>query len=133
MPLFRNRVDAGYRLARYLLDYRGDPRTIVLALPRGGVPVGYEIATALHVPLDVYTVRKLGVPGHEELAMGAVAGDGEYIVDERTIELAGVTRAEFQDALARELAELNAAKPHIATTAPSRTFAVRRFCWSTTA
>jgi len=106
MPLFRDRTDAGRQLARCLLDYRRDPRAIVLALPRGGVPVGYEIATALQVQLDVYTVRKLGVPGHEELAMGAVASDGEYVVDERTIELAGVTPAEFADTLARELAEV---------------------------
>ena len=72
-PLFRNRREAGRRLAAALREYAGRPDTIVLALPRGGVPVAYEIAEALHVPLDVFVVRKLGLPWQEELAMGALA------------------------------------------------------------
>ncbi|HTX55713.1 MAG TPA: phosphoribosyltransferase family protein [Candidatus Acidoferrales bacterium] len=106
MPLFRDRADAGRRLARFLTVYAHDPSAIVLALPRGGVPVAYEVAISLQLPLDVYIVRKLGVPGHEELAMGAVTSDGKYIFDERTMQLAGVTEHEFQATLARELAEL---------------------------
>jgi predicted phosphoribosyltransferase len=78
----------------------------VLALPRGGVPVGYEVGHALHLPLDVYVVRKIGVPGHEELAMGAIASDGTYVVDERTVALARVDHRAFEAALQREAAEL---------------------------
>ena len=70
---FHDRIDAGRRLANELRDYEDRPEVIVLALPRGGVPVGFEVARALHAPLDVFVVRKLGVPGHEELAMGAIA------------------------------------------------------------
>ena len=69
---FRNRRDAGRRLAAALRTYANRSDVIVLALPRGGVPVGYEVATALDVPLDVFVVRKLGLPWHEELAMGAL-------------------------------------------------------------
>ena len=106
MALYGDRADAGRRLAGYLAEYARDRRPIVLALPRGGVPVGYEVAKALRAPLDVYIVRKLGVPGHEELAMGAVASDGSYVVDQATVDLAGVTRASFEATLARELGEL---------------------------
>src|SRR5260370_29191311 len=74
--LFRDRRDAGRFLAGLLEKYRGRPDVIVLGLPRGGVPVAYEVATALGVPLDVFVVRKLGVPGREELAMGAIASGG---------------------------------------------------------
>src|SRR5215208_8348631 len=70
---FRDRSDAGRQLAAQLARYAGRPDVVVLALPRGGVPVGYEVARELGAPLDVFLVRKLGVPGHEELAMGAVA------------------------------------------------------------
>ncbi|HTZ56185.1 MAG TPA: phosphoribosyltransferase [Candidatus Acidoferrum sp.] len=106
MVLFRDRADAGRQLSAWLGKYRGDPSAIVLALPRGGVPVAYEVATALSLPLDVYTVRKLGVPGHEELAMGAVASGGSYVVDTHLLELAQVTPEEFHTTLARELGEL---------------------------
>ena len=70
---FRNRTEAGRLLASKLLRYANRPDVIVLALPRGGVPVALEVAKALNAPLDVFIVRKLGVPGHEELAMGAIA------------------------------------------------------------
>ncbi len=106
MSLYRDRADAGRRLAAGLTEYARGREPIVLALPRGGVPVGYEVAKALGVPLDVYIVRKLGVPGREELAMGAVASDGSYVVDEATVAASGVTRAQFQTTLARELAEV---------------------------
>jgi predicted phosphoribosyltransferase len=69
--IYRDRIEAGKRLAVELTDYANRPDVLVLALPRGGVPVAYEVACALHAPLDIFLVRKLGVPGHEELAMGA--------------------------------------------------------------
>ena len=79
MKPFRDRAEAGRRLAEKLVDYAGRPDVLVLALPRGGVPVGYEVARALEAPLDVFVVRKLGVPGHEELAMGAIASGGAWV------------------------------------------------------
>src|SRR5215217_3705282 len=79
---FRDRRHAGQILARQLADYADRPDVLVLALPRGGVPVGYEVALALRAPLDVFLVRKLGVPGHAELAMGAIATGGVYVLNE---------------------------------------------------
>jgi putative phosphoribosyl transferase len=79
---FRDRRDAGRRLVAKLQEYAGRPDVVVLALPRGGVPVGYEVADALNAPLDVLLVRKLGVPGHEELAMGAIASGGVRVLDD---------------------------------------------------
>jgi putative phosphoribosyl transferase len=78
---FRDRSEAGRLLARELSQYADREDVIVLALPRGGMPVGFEIARALHVPLDVFVVRKLGVPGHEELAMGAIASGGVLVIE----------------------------------------------------
>jgi predicted phosphoribosyltransferase len=106
MALFRNRADAGRQLAKHLAHYMLDPNAIVLALPRGGVPVAYEVALALKLPLDVYIVRKLGVPWHEELAMGAVAADGSYVIDEAIVNAAGVRPEEFRQTWERELGEL---------------------------
>jgi predicted phosphoribosyltransferase len=85
-PVFLDRADAGRRLATRLSDYANDPDVIVLALPRGGVPVAAEVAEALHAPLDVFLVRKLGVPGHAELAMGAIASGGVRVLNEDVIE-----------------------------------------------
>src|SRR5216117_2797871 len=79
---FRNRRDAGKFLAGRLKHLANDPNAIVLALPRGGVPVAYEVAKELNAPLDVFLVRKLGVPGHEELAMGAIASGGVRVLNE---------------------------------------------------
>ncbi len=104
--MLRDRAEAGQQLAVLLNQYAGRPDVIVLALPRGGVPVAYEVAHALHLPLDVYVVRKLGVPGHEELAMGAIASDGSYIIDPFTVETARVNREAVERALHREAAEL---------------------------
>src|SRR3989440_5631721 len=83
--VFRDRRDAGRVLASLLESYRDRPDAIVLALPRGGVPVGYEVATALGAPLDVFLVRKLGVPGREELAMGAIACGGIVVVNDDVV------------------------------------------------
>ena len=82
------------------------PDVIVLALPRGGVPIGYEVARRLRAPLDVYVVRKLGVPGHEELAMGALASDGTCVVDEELIASLGIGAAAFEEVVQREIDEL---------------------------
>jgi putative phosphoribosyl transferase len=82
---FSDRFEAGQALAQKLLDYRDRPDVVVLALPRGGVPVGFEVAKALHAPLDVFLVRKLGLPGHEELAMGAVADGGAMVINEDVV------------------------------------------------
>jgi putative phosphoribosyl transferase len=79
----------------------------VLALPRGGVPVGYEVATRLHLPLDVYVVRKLGVPGHMELAMGALAGDGTCVVDEKLIHSLRLDDETLQEVIRREAEEIH--------------------------
>lgn len=105
-PRFHGRAEAGKRLGEKLDEYRGRPDVLVLALPRGGVPVGSEVARALGAPLDLMLVRKLGVPGHEELAMGAVAtGEVEVLNDDvvRALEL----DADAIEAVARrERAEL---------------------------
>lgn len=106
MQLFADRTDAGRQLAGALREYAGDPNVIVLALPRGGVPIGFEIARRLGAPLDVYVVRKLGVPGHEELAMGALAGDGTCVVDEELIASLGIGAAALEAVVRREIEEL---------------------------
>ena len=93
METFKNRREAGQRLARRLEQYAGREDLLVLALPRGGVPVAYEIARSLRAPLDVLVVRKLGVPGHEELAMGAIAGGGIRILHDGVIHDVGLPSA----------------------------------------
>jgi putative phosphoribosyl transferase len=103
---FRNRAEAGRALARALSQYGGRDDVVVLALPRGGVPVGYEVAKELGAPLDVFLVRKLGVPGHEELAMGAIATGGVLVLDERVLRWLGINEDQIQKTLARELDEL---------------------------
>jgi putative phosphoribosyl transferase len=103
---FRDRVEAGRRLAEALKPYAGRPNLLVLALPRGGVPVGYEVARALHAPLDLILVRKLGVPGHEELAMGAIASGGVRIVSEDVIAMLGIPDRVIATVAAAEEKEL---------------------------
>jgi predicted phosphoribosyltransferase len=104
--VFRDRAEAGRVLAEQLAAYADRPDVIVLALPRGGVPVGYEVAEALHAPLDVFLVRKLGVPGHEELAMGAVATGGVRVLNEQVVRALHIPDHVI-DAVARwELEEL---------------------------
>jgi len=99
--VFRNRREAGRRLARVLGEYANRPDVLVLALPRGGVPVGYEVAQALHAPLDVFVVRKLGVPGHEELAMGAIASGGVRVLNDEVVRMLDMPEAAI-DAVARD-------------------------------
>jgi predicted phosphoribosyltransferase len=103
---FRNRTDAGRQLAEKLAAYVDRPDVLVLALPRGGVPVGFEVARALGAPLDVFLVRKLGVPGHEELAMGAVATGGIRVLNDEIVRGLGISEREIDAAVARELQEL---------------------------
>jgi predicted phosphoribosyltransferase len=106
MALFRDRTDAGQKLARKLIEYQNRSDTLVLALPRGGVPVAFEVAKALNVPLDVFLVRKLGLPGHEELAMGAIASGGIRVLNEEVIAALDIP-ARIVDAVAdREQREL---------------------------
>ena len=103
---FRNRVDAGRRLAAALSRYARRADVVVLALPRGGVPIAFEVARALDAPLDVFVVRKLGVPGHEELAMGAIASGGARVVDAGLVRELRITERDIQgvaDAEQREL------------------------------
>src|SRR5918996_5545289 len=85
MRRFRDRTEAGRLLAEKLAAYAHRPDVIVLALPRGGVPVAYEVARALGAPLDVFLVRKLGLPGHEELAMGAIASGGVRVLNDQVV------------------------------------------------
>ena len=104
--LFRDRHDAGRRLAARLTQYAHRADVIVLALPRGGVPVGYEVARALGAPLDVFVVRKLGVPGYEELAMGAVATGGVRVLNEELVNRLGIPDHLIDAVAAREQQEL---------------------------
>jgi predicted phosphoribosyltransferase len=103
---YRNRREAGKALAELLREYAGLDDVVVLALPRGGVPVAYEVAKALGAPLDVFTVRKLGVPGNPELAMGAIASGGVVVLDQRLIQLLGIDRSQLERAVAAESREL---------------------------
>ncbi|MBB2914574.1 putative phosphoribosyltransferase [Streptosporangium becharense] len=104
--VFRNRRDAGRVLAGMLAHHRGVPGVVVLGLPRGGVPVAYEIASALGAPLDIFLVRKLGVPGHEELAMGAVAGGGVVELNDDIVHGLTVSSEALREAIRRERREL---------------------------
>jgi predicted phosphoribosyltransferase len=103
---FRNRTDAGRQLAEKLAAYAHRPGVLVLALPRGGVPVGFEVARKLGAPLDVFLVRKLGVPGYEELAMGAVATGGVRVLNDEIVRGLGISEHQIDAAAARELQEL---------------------------
>lgn len=105
-PQFQDRREAGQVLADQLRDYGGRPGLLVLALPRGGVPVGWEVARALGAPLDVFLVRKLGVPGHEELAMGAIASGGVRVLNEQVIRSLGVPEHAISEVAAQEQREL---------------------------
>src|SRR3984893_6185189 len=104
--LFRDRSEAGRLLAAKLTAYANRPDVLVLGLPRGGVPVAYEVAQALGAPLDVFVVRKLGVPGYEELAMGAVATGGVRVLNDQLVKRLGIPSAVIDAVAAREQQEL---------------------------
>src|ERR1051326_9476672 len=104
--IYRDRIDAGKQLALRLSEYAYRDYVLVLALPRGGVPVAYEVARALHAPLDVFLVRKLGVPGQEELALGAVAMGGVRVLNRAIMQNMQITQAELDAIIAAEQREL---------------------------
>lgn len=100
--IFKNRTEAGKILAENLAEFAGRQNLLVLALPRGGVPVAYEVAKALNAPMDVFVVRKIGVPGREELAMGAVASGGVRIINEALAQRLGISERTIAAAAAQE-------------------------------
>lgn len=104
--LFKNRTEAGRVLAKRLVQYSNRPDVVVLALPRGGVPVGFEVAQALHAPLDVFVVRKLGAPGHEELALGAIAAGGVRVLNKSVVNYLYISDELIDQITAREQKEL---------------------------
>ena len=104
--MFRDRADAGRALADLLEGYRGAPGVLVLGLPRGGVPVAAEVAAALGAPLDVFVVRKLGVPGREELAMGAIATGGVRVLNQGVVDALAIGPSVVEEVAAREGEEL---------------------------
>lgn len=104
---FRDRRDAGDRLALRLLGYRDSPGVLVLGIPRGGVPVASRVAEALGAPLDVIVVRKLGVPGFEELAMGAIASGGVRLLNQEVVHNLGISNRTIDAVAAREAVELD--------------------------
>jgi predicted phosphoribosyltransferase len=103
---FRNRAQAGKLLAEQLREYAHRPEALVLALPRGGVPVGFAIAMTLALELDVLLVRKLGLPGHEEFAMGAVAGTDVRVLQAEIVAKMGIPLSQVEAVAAREMAEI---------------------------
>src|SRR2546425_4269685 len=103
---FRNRTEAGRELAGLLGAYANRPDVLVLALPRGGLPVAYEVAKALRAPLDIFLVRKLGVPGHEELAMGAIATGGVRVLNDDVVDYLRIPGEVIDAVAADELREL---------------------------
>jgi putative phosphoribosyl transferase len=105
--MFANRVDAGRRLATKLARYANREDVVVLGIPRGGVPVAFEVAQAIHAPLDILLARKLGVPGERELAMGAIASGGARIINRRLIAELGVTEEQVAETIAEQEAELH--------------------------
>jgi putative phosphoribosyl transferase len=106
VKIYRDRSEAGRELAKKLTAYAHRQDVLVLALPRGGVPVGYEVAKALQATLDVFVVRKLGVPGHEELAMGAIATGGIRIINEEVVHMLRIPKEVIDAVAAKEQREL---------------------------
>ena len=105
MAYFSDRIDAGKRLAEALADFKGK-NGVVLAIPRGGVVIGYEIASALNLPLDVIVPHKLGAPDNPELAIGAIAEDGSTVLDENLTRYLGVSREYIQEESERQKQEI---------------------------
>ncbi len=103
---YKDRMTAGRKLAERLIQYKRNPQTIVLALPRGGVPVAYAICKELELPLDIFVVRKIGVPGREEVAMGAIASGGVRVLNKDIIRVLGIKDEQIAVAAAVEQREL---------------------------
>lgn len=106
MSFFNDRTDAGKRLAAKLSEYANREDVLILALPRGGVPVAFEVAKELNVKMDVFIVRKLGVPGNEELAMGAIASDNIRVLNEDVVRSFGIHQKVIDEVAAKERKEL---------------------------
>jgi predicted phosphoribosyltransferase len=104
--IYRDRIHAGQELATHLRQYEGRDDVVVLALPRGGVPVAFAVAQALRAPLDLFLVRKLGVPGHEELAMGAIAAGGVRVLNDEVIKALDIPAEVIERVAAEEQREL---------------------------
>jgi len=104
--MFKDRRDAGQKLARELSEYANQEDVIVLGLPRGGVPVAFEVAKALKAPLDVFVVRKLGAPGNPELAMGAIASGGVRVMNEGVVDRLAISDASIEEAVGKEREKL---------------------------
>src|SRR5437588_9040840 len=104
--IYRDRIDAGKQLASRLADYANRDDVLVLALPRGGVPVAFEVAQALPAPLDIFLVRKLGVPGHEELAMGAIASGGVRVLNDDVVNYLNIPDEAIDRVAEKEQEEL---------------------------
>ncbi len=102
MAIFKDRKDAGKQLAERLIEYKNRDDVIVLGLPRGGVPVAYEVAKTLRAPLDVFLVRKLGLPGQPELAMGAIASGGVKFMNEEILQRSGISDQQIEEILQNE-------------------------------
>ncbi len=107
MPGFQNRAEAGQQLGARLLQYADQPDAIILALPRGGVPIGFEVAKQLHLPLDVFVVRKIGVPGYEELAMGAIANNNICVFNQEVLGNLHISQDAINDVIEQEQLELD--------------------------
>lgn len=112
MPKFHDRTYAGQLLAKHLIAYKDKTNTLVLALPRGGVPVAFEIAKKLHLPLDVYLVRKLGVPGQNELAMGAIANGDVPVFNSDILNSLSITPNQINAVIEKERQELTRRNKH---------------------
>src|SRR5213592_557887 len=105
---YQDRADAGRQLGEALRPrYADRPDVLILALPRGGVPVAYEVSRILNAPLDIFVVRKLGVPGHEELAMGAIATGGAIVFNDEVVNSLGIPRPAIDKVIERERRELD--------------------------
>ncbi|WP_245958297.1 phosphoribosyltransferase [Roseimicrobium gellanilyticum] len=117
--LFRDRIDAGRQLAQRLSAYAGRADVVIVGLPRGGVPVAAEVAKALHVPLDIMVVRKLGVPGHEELALGAIAPGDALVVNPGVMAQLREPEVALHEAMARETKELERREQEYRVARPS--------------
>src|SRR5690606_13151320 len=103
---YKNRQHAGRELADAVMQYENHHNVIVLGLPRGGVPVAAEVAQALNLPLDIFVVRKLGTPGHEEMAMGAIASGGVRILSKGLIQALNISQSQINATTEKELQEL---------------------------
>jgi putative phosphoribosyl transferase len=123
MVLFKNRIEAGQKLASALKNV--DKNAIVLAIPRGGVVVGFEVARAFHIPLDIIITRKIGAPGNPELAIGAVAEDGTYLLDNSLVEMMGIPQDYIEGEVENQKAEIKRRLQRYRGSAPSPNLAKR--------